>query len=330
MHIGVQCKKNMKRANTIELPLAILDILNKQSDENNIISMPDLLVELEEYGFSCDRRTAYKAIALLKKYGSDISYKQIHRKQGYYLNRQLSDAELSIILYSLYDASSLSLKDTKKIEDKLLSINKPLNDLDIPRQLLSTNKTTNTYVLDNISLLLKAIKNNDDISFRYYDLTITKEKKYRKDKKKYILTPYAITSLQGRYYTIMYNEAHNTFNTYRIDKMDTLNIIQSNKAKIQFNLEAYLRNSFQMYTGEASTITLKCDIEMASIIFDQFGKNIIVSNVKDKYFIASIRTSITPTLISWIIQFYDRIEIQSPKELIDELKKIAKHINKVY
>ena len=98
----------MRSANIIELPFAILNILDKQSDEDHIVSMPDLLIELEDYGFVCDRRAAYRAIETLKKYGTQIEYKQIHRKQGYYLKRNVSEAELTIITSSLYDISSLS------------------------------------------------------------------------------------------------------------------------------------------------------------------------------------------------------------------------------
>ena len=320
----------MKSSNIIELPFAILDILDKQSDEEHIISMPDLLIELEDYGFSCDRRAAYRAINTLNKYGIQIEYKQIHRKQGYYLKRNLSEAELTIIISSLYNISSLSIKDTKKIEDKINTMYSPFQKKNLYKPTTSNSKTDNIYVIDNIDLILNAIKHNDDIEFRYYDLTISKEKKYRKDKKKYQLTPYAITSTQGRFYAVMYNETYKTFNTYRIDKMDTLSIINKDNVKVSFNLDNYLRNSFQMYSGEASTVSIKCPLDFATILFDEFAKDIIISKVTSEYFIANIRTSITPTLTSWLLQFYNKIEVIKPKELIDELKKIAKHINKTY
>lgn len=320
----------MRSANIIELPFAILNILDKQSDEDHIVSMPDLLIELEDYGFVCDRRAAYRAIETLKKYGTQIEYKQIHRKQGYYLKRNLSEAELTIITSSLYDISSLSLKDTKRIEEKINTMYSPFQNKNVYKSNISSSKTDNNYVIKNISLILEAIKHNDDIEFRYYDLTISKEKKYRKDKQKYELTPYAITSSQGRFYAIMYNEAHKSFNTYRIDKMDTLSIINKDNVKVAFNLDNYLRNSFQMFSGEASTVSLKCPLNFASILFDEFGKDIIISKVTNDHFIASIRTSITPTFTSWILQFYDKIEVVKPKELIDDLKRIAKHINKTY
>ena len=319
-----------KSSNIIELPFAILDILDKQSDENNIISMPDLLIELEDYGFNCDRRSVYKAIKVLNKYNNNILYKQIHRKQGYYLKRDLSEAELALINSSLYNLSSLSLTETKKIENKLNKLYSPLKSHTSFKTNPANKKTDNNYVIKNISIILEAIKHNNDISFKYYDLTISKEKKYRKDKERYILTPYATVFIQGKIYAILYNTKYNSFNTYRIDKMESISIIETNNTKVPFNLDDYLRNSFQMYSGEASTVTLKCDASLANIIFDEFGKDIIISKVTDDYFEISIRSSITPTLVGWILQFYDKIEILKPKELIDELKKIANHINRVY
>ena len=85
-----------------------------------------------------------------------------------------------------------------------------------------------------------------------------------------------------------------------------------------------------MYSGEATTVSLKCPINLSNILFDEFGKDIIISKTTDDYFIVNIRTSITPTLTSWILQFYDKIEVVKPKELIDELKKISKSIKEKY
>ncbi len=320
-------KKSIK---TIELPFMILDLLNKETDEDHIISMPEIIAMLEEDGYKCDRRTIYKAIKTLKKYNVDILYKQIHRKQGYYLKRNISEAEIAIIISSLYDNASLSLKDTHKIEKLINNLYSPYKTNDLYKPHLANNKTANPYVIKNISLIMQAIKNGDDVEFRYYDLSITKEKKYRKDKKKYILTPYALSSSQGKIYTIMYNNTYKTFNIYRLDKIDTLSIIEADHPRVPFNLDSYLRNSFFMYSGEAITITIKCPLDFSNIIFDQFGKDIIISKVTNDYFIASIRTSNSPTLISWLLQFYDKIEVIKPKEIIDKLKNIATYINDKY
>ena len=69
---------------------------------------------------------------------------------------------------------------------------------------------------------------------------------------------------------------------------------------------------------------------MANYVFDQFGKELIISKVNQNDFIANIRTAITPTLISWILQFESQLTILKPQELIDAVLDIANHIRRKY
>ena len=72
------------------------------------------------------------------------------------------------------------------------------------------------------------------------------------------------------------------------------------------------------------------DLKIANILFDQFGKDILINKVNEEFFSVSLRTAISPTLISWLLQFYKEITILSPKELIEEVRAIAKHIEETY
>jgi predicted DNA-binding transcriptional regulator YafY len=52
--------------------------------------------------------------------------------------------------------------------------------------------------------------------------------------------------------------------------------------------------------------------------------------VETDWFTVSIKTSLTPTLIAWILTFYDRITVRKPQELIDQLRRISDDINQRY
>ena len=56
----------------------------------------------------------------------------------------------------------------------------------------------------------------------------------------------------------------------------------------------------------------------------------IVSRHDSTSFTVSIRSSLSPTLVSWILMFYDRIKVIAPQELIEELKTIAETLRKTY
>ena len=73
--------------------------------------------------------------------------------------------------------------------------------------------------------------------------------------------------------------------------METVRLIDQPVETIAFNLEEHLQTSMKMYAGKAETITIKCTTDMASIILDEFGKQMIISEVNDDYFILKPKNS---------------------------------------
>ena len=312
--------------NTNALPLQILEILRQYPDQEHLISMPELQAILEVDGFPSNRRTVYRAIETLREYNYDIRYEFHKFYSGYYLVPYFNEAEHFILSDYLNQQTTLSSKEISTIQTKLQHLASPYHNLKHTQGIHASNQE----ILSNIKLILHAIKHSYQISFYYFDYTISKEKKYRKNKKRYILTPYAVTSYEGKYYCVLYSEKYQSFTNYRIDKMETVRLIDQPVETIAFNLEEHLQTSMKMYAGKAETITIKCTTDMASIILDEFGKQMIISEVNDDYFILSLKTAITPTLLSWLLLFYDRVTVIQPAKLKEKLLTIANKVIETY
>jgi len=312
--------------NTNSLPLQILEILRQYPDQEHLISMPELQAILEADGFASNRRTVYRAIDTLREYNYDIRYEFHKFYSGYYLVPYFNEAEHFILSDYLNQQTTLSNQEISTIQTKLQHLASPYHSLKRRQNI----HTSNQEILSNIKLILHAIKHSYQISFYYFDYTISKEKKYRKNKKRYILTPYAVTSDEGKYYCVLYSEKYQSFTNYRIDKMETVRLIDQPVETIAFNLEEHLQTSMKMYAGKAETITIKCTTDMASIILDEFGKQMIISEVNDDYFILSLKTAITPTLLSWLLLFYDRVTVIQPAKLKEKLLTIANEVIDTY
>ncbi|MBR2824977.1 MAG: WYL domain-containing protein [Solobacterium sp.] len=316
----------MKPADRI---LSLLKILQEESHKGSILSMPEIQALLEEKGYPSDRRTLYSDIDSLMKHGFPIIYTR-KGKQGYYYIHPLSEAEILLLDAAIDTTVSLSSQESKELKNKIHSFMNPNTSFQFPYN--STNetiKTDNKMVLRHIELLLEAIKKGQYVSFTYYDTTITFEKKYRRAKQKYKFIPYSIVSNNGRYYCIFYSEKHETFSPYRIDKMESVTLEEIGHTK-PFNLKTWLSSSFQMYKATPQTITLRCKMNLSNILFDQFGKNMIISEVKEEDFVVNIRASLTPTLETWLLQFEDSITVLHPKELIDDYLSLAESLKKKY
>ena len=312
--------------NTNALPLQILEILRQYPDQEHLISMPELQAILESEGFPSNRRTIYRAIEILREYNYDIRYEFHKFYSGYYLLPYFNEAEHFILSDYLNQQTTLSNQEVSTIQAKLQTLASPYYSFKRkPRA-----HTNNQDILSNIKLILHAIKHSYQISFYYFDYTISKEKKYRKNKKRYILTPYAVTSYEGKYYCVLYSEKYQSFTNYRIDKMETIRLIEQTVETIAFNLDDHLQTSMKMYAGKAETITIKCTTDMASIIQDEFGSHMIISEVKDNSFTVSLKTAITPTLLSWLLLFYNRVTVLQPAELKEKLLTIANTVIDTY
>ena len=129
---------------------------------------------------------------------------------------------------------------------------------------------------------------------------------------------------------IKYTKEADKFLIYRIDKMDEVRKDEEIVRKKNFDLDSFLQSSFHMFKGDPQTITCRFSSDMSNAVMDQFGTNYILKEAGEDYFTISIRTAITPTLISWIMQYGDKVKVLGPNELIDKLVSTAKGVIKQY
>lgn len=321
----------MKHADIIYLPLMVREILLAHSDAEHMVEMREIRQYLSEMGYEADRRSIYKAINALNEYGDEIVYEAKNGKQGYRIRHPFTLAESFFLIDAVNVSNALSADTSMDFSGKIRSMLSEHERKSLPENMLSAAKTENDQILKTIGILLKAIPQRNPVEFRYYDLSVTRKKQYRKANKKYHLIPYALLSDSGRYYCVFYSPVHQSFANYRIDKMDMIHVIEEEQADpVYFSLKDHIRSSFNMYHGEAETITVRFDLSLANIVFDEFGKDIIISAVDEKHFIASIRSAITPTLISWLLQFYDRMEVMRPESLRQRMNDIGESLIRTY
>lgn len=308
------------------LPFYLEKILEENTDENHSLTMPEIQTMLENTGIKADRRTVYKAFTCLRECSREIIYES---RKGYRIVHRFSAAEAFFLADAVRQSPFLSASETEQLEQEILSFLNPVQRKSLLFNPIMPPKPDHS-VLSLIGILLEGIRSRRVTEFRYFDMTVSGKKQYRRQNKTYRMVPYAVVSNSGRYYCIFYSEAHKGFANYRLDKMDNVRLSDEIMDPVYFDLHEHLRSSLQMYHGEAQTITADFDQSMASILFDQFGSDIIISAVSSTAFRASIRTALTPTLISWLLQFEDRITVVRPQELIDSLLDLSERISSRY
>lgn len=305
------------------LDFLIYQTLIKHSDETHLLSMSDLRSICDLQGHPCDRRTVYKAIDALKALGIQIHFVRKNGKQGYYIEHLFTNAEAMFLMNAVATSPILSKEETMKIIAKINTLLAKEEINQIPSLYINENKTIDSHILNDAQVLFPAIAHKYYVDFKYFDITVSKKKKYRKQDNFYHLVPYAIVFSNSKYYVVFYSSKHQNFANFRLDKMDKIVVTNEISQEVHFSLQDHMRNSFEMFHGQGQTITAIFKHSLAQNVFDQFGQNIIISKVEEDTFTASIRTTITPPLVSWLIQYMDAITVLQPQELINQLQKIG-------
>ena len=323
--------KNMKNSVLhADRTLAILDILKKETDPEHTLSLQEIFLRLQKKGIKQERKSMYASMRALREAGYEVVFQRKNRKQGYYLRRTFAPAEILVLKDLLFQSVSMSRKESESIASRLDTLVSPYEAGALPAAASSLPKAGSSGVLEVLSLAVHAINTRHFLDFRYYDLSVTKKKQYRRTGRFYHLLPVAVMSEFGRFYIVFYSPKYKNFANYRADKIDSVKESEEVSEPMVFDAEAWRRNSFQMYAGEPATVTLQCPLSLASQIYDQFGTDLIISSISETSFTVNVRSALTPPLFSWILTFYKEITVLRPQELIDELLKISEVLAEKY
>ncbi len=161
--------------------LVLWDILRMNTDEDHAMNADEIRTVLAERGISVIRRVVANDIATLNQYGYEVlSYK---KKYTYYyvVNRSLERAEV-VMLADAVNASKLPIAQKKILNKRLSGILCSHQAENISKHIISFDgkRKGNSSFIYNIDAIERAINENKQISFLYFDYNQCHEKVYRK------------------------------------------------------------------------------------------------------------------------------------------------------
>ena len=134
--------------------------------------------------------------------------------------------ELKLLVDAVQCSKFITHKKSEELIRKLSSLTSRHQSKLLQRQVYVANrvKTMNESIYYNVDRLYSAIAQNKQISFQYFQYTVDKKKKFRKDGERYITSPYALSWDNENYYLITFSEKYQDFTHYRVDKMSDIKI----------------------------------------------------------------------------------------------------------
>lgn len=316
--------------------LYLLKMLNEKTDENNTMTINDMIAELDLYGITAERKSIYDDLEALRYYGLDIGIRKTKTTDYYVASRVFELPELKLLVDAVQCSKFVTHKKSNELIKKIESLASRKQAQSLQRQVFVTNrvKTINESIYYNVDSLHLAIAQNKKVTFKYFDYDIRKEKVFRKNGGKYTVSPYGLSWDDENYYLITFSTKYNGFTHYRVDRMSDIDLIEEERDplpdKEHFDIAEYTKKVFNMFNGEEVMVNLQLDNSLVNAVVDRFGKDIQIGKVDDDNFNIWIKVAVSFTFFAWISQFGKKVKILSPESVVEKYISHLKEISSLY
>lgn len=314
--------------------LMLLQILRRESDETHPLTVPRLIEKLESMGLAGERKSIYDDMDALRRYGYDIV---LMRGKGYYLGeREFQLAELKLLVDAVQSSRFITAKKSNELIEKLENQASIYGAQTLQRQVYVTGrvKSMNESVYYNIDAIHKAIGENRQITFRYFDYNQNLKKIFRHDGATYQVSPYALLRSDENYYLTAYDGTAEQIKHYRVDKMVEINVTahrrEGDEAYQSFDLGHYASIHFGMFKGEEREVLLRCNNRFSHVIVDRFGESVHMAPQDEDHFTASVQVAVSPQFYGWLFGLGGGVTVLAPLEVADGMRRQLERVLQNY
>lgn len=327
----------MKTGAKIKL-LKILEILQRDSDEEHPLSTYDICNKLEEIGIECDRKVLAKDIQLLIDNDYDIvQNKQKGLTTTYFIgDRSFNIPELRILMDATQAASFITSKKTAELLDKIANLGGSHRARLLKRNTwFNTTKHTNEEILYSINEIETAITTGKQISFRYFDYNAAGQREYRKDGERYTVNPLKTIYTADNYYLVCYSDKHKTnLAHYRIDRMENVDVENTNITPTaigtNFDASKHYNQVFGMFSGETKEVTFLVHKEILGAVRDKFGETVKFTPKDENRYYFTATVQLSPQFIGWCCMFGELLKVIEPTNVVENIKSHISSLNNSY
>ncbi len=310
--------------------LKLIELLRQETDELHPLSTSEICNRLSSMGISCERRTLAKDIALLNEQGFEVMWCRVGKEKGYYIeDRSFSVPEIKILIDAVQAANFITDKKSAELIDKISALGGSHRAEILKSNLVcfNTRKHSNETIYYSVGYLEDAIQQKRKVLFRYFDLNEHGEKVYRRDGHRYVVEPVALVYHEDNYYIVVYSAKHNSTANYRIDRMDSVEVIDEpvspRALALRNEVLGYTERVFKMYGGQPVDLVLEFEDKLIGVVYDKFGEDTKMIRTHDHRCVATVKVQLSPTFWGWLFQFGKQMRILSPSNLNKEYKKMV-------
>ena len=310
--------------------LRIYQLLLERTDEEHPISTQDLIDQLGREGIGAERKSIYTDMVLLQDLGVDV---QQSKGKGWFIGaRDFELAELKLLVDAVQSSRFISRKKSEALIRKLGGLTSWAQARQLRRQVYVDRrvKTDNEGVYYAIDKLHAAIAACRAVTFQYFDYNVHKEKVFRREGKRYTVSPYGLIWADENYYLVGREEGKEGLRHYRVDKMTALTVTSLPRQKSglpgKFDLAEYGRRHFHMFSGRQAQVRLRCpnDNDMVNVMLDRFGQEVMLIPDGEEHFALTVEAVVSPQFYGWLFGLDARVELTAPDWAVKEYREMLR------
>lgn len=299
------------------------------------MTVQDLISYLAEWGIRVERKTVYDDIETLRLFGLDILNRR-ERPSGFYLaSRTFELPELKLLVDAVQSSRFITKKKSRQLIQKLSGLASIYEAKSLQRQVFieSGVKAVNESIYYNIDDIHTAISSNRQISFQYYEWTISKEMSLKKNGERYRVSPWELIWKDENYYLVGLDEKSGIVKHYRVDKMLKLDVEKEprNGKEIfsDFDTGKYVAKTFGMFGGREEVLRLVFENHFVGVVIDRFGKDVMIRKQDENHFSVQVRINVSNQFFGWLAGLGPGVVLTAPesvrKEYVSFIRKTLRN-----
>ena len=305
--------------------LCLCRILWERTDEDHPLTVPELIQALEAWDIKAERKSIYDDMEALRTLGMDVQSRK-GKSPGWFLGeRTFQLAELKLLVDAVQSSKFITQRKSSELIRKLESQASAHQARQLQRQVYVDRrvKSMNESVYYTIDKLHTAIANRKAVTFKYFEYNVKKEKVFRREGKRYTVSPLGLIWDNENYYLAGYDHRSCEMRHYRVDKMAELAVtcLPLEGADGGFDIASYAQKHFGMFSGREGQVTLRCRNSLVGGVLDRFGRDAILVPDGEEHFTVTVPAVVSPQFLGWVFGLGDGVQILRPDWAAEELKR---------
>ena len=141
----------------------------------------------------------------------------------------------------------------------------------------------------------------------------------------YHISPWGLSWNDENYYLVGYDSDAGQIKHYRVDKMLHIQMSGEKREGKQYfkrlDMADYAKKSFGMFGGEEQKVKLRVENNLAGVIIDRFGKDVMMIPEDENHFTVNVDVRVSNQFLGWVFSLGEGVKIVSPEEVLERMNR---------